>query len=119
MLIEGLYTIHDIRGNESKLSAKVDINENAEILEGHFPNKPVVPGVIQIQIVKEILSQHYKRKVNILTINSTKFLSVWDPRTCPSIEIDMELIKSEDGIKTKAIGYDENNKYFKLSALFL
>ena len=56
MLQNNFYTLSSRNDNEKDtISATVLIDKNHPIFKGHFPEKPVLPGVCLMQIIKDIL----------------------------------------------------------------
>lgn len=94
MFLNSLYTIENIVDDDSVIKANISLNPNHKIYEGHFPGQAVTPGVVQIQIVKEILQKQLKRKLWLKSMKTCKFLQVIDPLKTPNITID---IKYSDG----------------------
>ena len=61
MLIEGLYSTETFDKNEEGISAQIKLNPKHEIFKGHFPGKPIMPGVCMIQIIKELTERSLGR----------------------------------------------------------
>ena len=60
MLINDFFQIQNIDSLPNSIEAKIELNASHQIFDGHFPNNPITPGVIQLQIVKELLEFHLK-----------------------------------------------------------
>ena len=119
MLVKDLFEFKSIENQEGKIKAQVLINAKNSIFEEHFPNNPVTPGVIQVQLVKEILEEEFKQKFKLKTMGRCKFLAVLNPETSPEIEVEISTKPSEEGLKINAVGKDAENTYFKFSALYI
>lgn len=57
MLIDSLFTIKEIKIAEESILSIVSVDAGHKIFEGHFPGQPVLPGVCQIQLIKELLEK--------------------------------------------------------------
>ena len=118
MLIDNLFDIKPIEKIEDKLITTVRINASNSIFEGHFPNNPVTPGVIQIQLIKEILELHYKKSVKMESIGRCKFLAILNPTNTPIITVEVSVKEIENTLKINAVGKDNTTSYFKFSAVY-
>ena len=79
MLVKNFYTILSFDSSDQHLEATLLFNPDHEVYLGHFPGQPVVPGVIQLQIVKELLEQHLKQKLKLVSMSQAKFLMIIVP----------------------------------------
>jgi len=79
MLVKNFYTILSFNASDQHLEAPLLFNPDHEVYLGHFPGQPVVPGVIQLQIVKELLEQHLKQKLKLVSMSQAKFLMIIVP----------------------------------------
>ena len=79
MLVKNFYTILSFDSSDQHLEATLLFNPDHEVYLGHFPGQPVVPGVIQLQIVKELFEQHLKRKLKLVSMLQAKFLMIIVP----------------------------------------
>ena len=79
MLVKKFYTILSFDSSDQHLEATLLFNPDHEVYLGHFPGQPVVPGVIQLQIVKELFEQHLKRKLKLISMLQAKFLMIIVP----------------------------------------
>lgn len=99
-----------------KIISIVSLNPSHGIYLGHFPENPITPGVVQVQMVKEILEVTYKKNLRIVSISRCNFLNILNPNETPIVTI--EIISSENPLQISAVGTENGKTYFKLSALF-
>lgn len=116
MLIKDFYEITEFRFTENQVLAKISLNPDHEVYEGHFPEQPVVPGVIQLQIVKELLEKAVDQKLTLNEMAFSKFLNMIVPLNSPTLAVLIDLnlkenyysfsavIKNEEIIFTKGKG---------------
>ena len=115
MLLNTLYTYEHLEGDVSaSLKFKVNIQANHEIYKGHFPDNPITPGVCQMEMVKEILSDHLGQNLFFNSVSDMKFISMWVPKGSESVFMDISANAYEDGYKIKASIYTDTCVYFKL-----
>jgi 3-hydroxyacyl-[acyl-carrier-protein] dehydratase len=66
---------------------KIAINGHHKIFEGHFPGKPVVPGVCMMQIILEIMEAIAGKPMHLTEADSIKFLTVMSPKENKEIDV--------------------------------
>ncbi len=97
MLLNNFYkTQHISSQSDNEIIAKIILNPEHDIYKGHFPNNPVVPGVISIQIVNEILSEHLEKKIMTSSAKSIKFPAMINPNVNPQLFVKIKYTKNED-----------------------
>ena len=64
---------------ENSVKGLIELNAEHIIYKGHFPQMPVVPGVMQIQIIKELLEEALDKKLQMLNGNNIKFMGMIIP----------------------------------------
>jgi len=113
-LLKNFYTIQALEATDQKLEATLILNVDHPVYQGHFPGQPVVPGVVQLQMVKELLEEHLNKLLTINNMSQAKFLSLIVPDTNPiqftiafscteeqTIKADAT-IETKNGVATKA-----------------
>ena len=80
-----------IADGEQLIKATIRFHESHSIFKGHFPGNPVVPGVCQVQIIKELAEKSLNHSVRLYESNNIKFLSMINPQANPEAEIEMRL----------------------------
>ncbi len=116
MLLNNFFKIIKSEKTDNKIISEIEISANHTIFTGHFPGNPITPGVVQIQIVKEILENIYQKELRLLTMPRCNFLKIWNPSDTPRIIIEISF--SENPLHVSAVGLNNSDTYFKLSAVF-
>lgn len=94
-----LYHIQDVEFTDGTLTASVTLNPDHAIFAGHFPGQPVLPGVCQLALVKELLQKHLQKKLVLTRADQVKFMAMVDPRRTPDLRVSIRLTEA-DGIHT-------------------
>ena len=119
MLIPDFYTIVEFENSESQIMAKIKLNSDHEVYEGHFPDQPVVPGVIQLQIIKELLEKASSKTLFMSELIFAKYLQMIVPGQSPLLDIIINYgQKSADEFSCSATISTDGIKYTKLKGLF-
>lgn len=118
MLIEGLYTTESFNTNEEGISAQIRLNPQHEIFKGHFPGKPIMPGVCMIQIIKELTEKSLGKDLFLSVASNVKFMAIINPETDPVLLIDINLSEIDGLFKVKSTTIFGETVALKLSATF-
>jgi len=78
------------QNSDSQISVVVELNPQHAIYKGHFPQQPIVPGVCQIQIVKELLEDLTGKKLQMTGGDNIKFTGMIIPDQSPVVNIDLD-----------------------------
>lgn len=117
-LMNDFFEVLNSSENNNELISTIKLNPNHIVYTGHFPGHPVTPGVIQMQIVHELLEQHLNRKLKLKKMPQCKFLKILNPTETTQIDIQINYEHQEELIKIKAIGKNESDLYFNFRAMF-
>jgi 3-hydroxyacyl-[acyl-carrier-protein] dehydratase len=91
-----LFKIISINADDGTIVASLQIDIDNEILKGHFPDQPVVPGACMVQIVKEVLADALAKPLRLSKADNIKFLSLIEPSTGSlQLNITYQLIDNE------------------------
>ncbi|MNU65110.1 (3R)-hydroxymyristoyl-ACP dehydratase [compost metagenome] len=96
ILKDSFYRINSLNFEENVLEAHISIDPNHTIFDGHFPGNPVTPGVVQLEIVKEILGTQFNKTIQLKTLATSKFLAVLNPVNTPDAALKMTITEQED-----------------------
>lgn len=115
MLNDHLYTVDSFTNKNGKAEAQLTIDAGHKIFEGHFPGQPVLPGVCMIQIFKELLEKATGQKLFLYQADSSKFLSMVDPRQTPQLIFIIDYTTTEGYIKANGVLKSDSATFLKLS----
>lgn len=120
MLNENFFKIITITSDSESIEAKIKIDASHEIFSGHFPENPITPGVVQLQIVKEIFELVTGDKKTLKEVGRCKFLAILDPRKDPevTIKINYQLVENIYKISTQGLSLDTSQTFFKFTAKY-
>src|SRR6187402_3586393 len=102
MLAGKLYTLEQEQPAEGTGTYNILWNAQHPVFEGHFPGRPVVPGVCMMQTIQELLERLLGKKVTLKKAASMKFLNMIDPTTNPQVEITLQHKLQENELKVTA-----------------
>ena len=115
-----LFGIGKIAHEDGAISATLNINPDSEILKGHFPGHPVVPGACMLQVVKEVLDLTLNHRVRLKKADQLKFMIMIDPTNTVTVTLDMTYKKAEDdSIVVTAKLSNPDALYFKFQGSFV
>lgn len=115
-LIDDFFTILEISEHESEYRVATELKSNHIIYTGHFPGYPVTPGVVQLQMVHEILETLLEQDLELTSMRQCKFLKVVNPEKVTKLNFHFRIERNGDALKVKAWGTNGAETYFKLNA---
>lgn len=118
ILHTSFYTIDSSTENENEFNATITIDPKHSIFEGHFPSNPVTPGVAQMEIIKELVSIHFKKGAQLTSMSSCKFLAILNPEETPTIDVKLNYKLENDLCKVTAQLESAGTIFTKLSAVY-
>ena len=72
--------VDHVEHNEDTLTLSLTISEDIYYFAGHFPNAPILPGVVQVHWVLYYLNKHFSMEVaDYKTIDALKFQVIIAP----------------------------------------
>jgi 3-hydroxyacyl-[acyl-carrier-protein] dehydratase len=118
MLINDLYNIEHKESDANSIRALVILRKDHKIFDGHFPGRPVLPGVCMIQIVREILQDERHIIVQLSSSDSIKFLSVINPQETDRFNVLLELNLYQNSYHVQVSFFSGPLTYFKFKGVF-
>lgn len=117
ILKDSFYQLIDLQKVDHGFICKIELADDHIIYTGHFPGFPVTPGVIQLEIVRELLMTFFHTEVVLNKIIESKFLQIIDPNKTKTLEFDIH-IEEENPLKIKAIGKIDDLVFMKHRAVY-
>lgn len=119
MLIRDFYAIEEFSTSENKVQALIRLNPEHEVYKGHFPGQPVLPGVIQLQIVKEIMEKAVIQKLLLSEMVFAKYLKMITPDKSQVLSLIIDFSIKENSYKFSAAIKDEGSIYLNVKGVFM
>lgn len=105
--------------SDNQLNSIIELNVAHPIYKGHFPQMPVVPGVCQIQMIKELLEISLGKKLIMLSGDNIKFTGMIVPTQNAIVNIDItHTVKDQDVIGVDAKLFFELTTFTKFKGTF-
>lgn len=117
MSIDGLFRIRDLSIEDGTVKAVLSLDPDHPVYQGHFPGNPVTPGVCQIQIIKEMVSQVIEKPCALINAKNIKFLKILQPQE-QQIILTLDYLQENDDIKVKATLSAQETIFIKFSGTF-
>jgi 3-hydroxyacyl-[acyl-carrier-protein] dehydratase len=114
-----LFNIDNIAHENGTIRATLGINQNSEILKGHFPGHPVVPGACMMQIIKEVLEMALNSPFRLKKADQLKFISTIDPTNTMTVQLGISYKLVEDAINVTAKLSSGETVCFKFQGSFI
>ena len=118
MLISNLYTVIKSELVENSLNSIITINPNHNIFDGHFPENPVLPGVVQLQIIKELLENEFNKSLILIKGSNIKYTSMIVPKQNEELQITIGLKFIDNTIKVNIVIKNNETIFLKFKGIF-
>ncbi|MDR5590330.1 hydroxymyristoyl-ACP dehydratase [Christiangramia sp. SM2212] len=118
MILEGFYEVSNtaLAGDDAITTLKV--NKDHDIYRGHFPGRPVTPGVVLMQLFKEDAERIFDKKLQLVRADNVKFTAVFDPTQDNELILESNLTETGEFIKLRGVAKNKNGIVLKISSLF-
>jgi 3-hydroxyacyl-[acyl-carrier-protein] dehydratase len=117
-LLDNFYTLEDSVQGEDSIQTTLRLNKDHEIFKGHFPNRPVTPGVIVMQLFKEELQRITGMSLQLQMASNVKFMSVVNPFEGDTFVLKSTFTENNDHIDLKGIGLKNDTIAIKINAVY-
>jgi 3-hydroxyacyl-[acyl-carrier-protein] dehydratase len=119
MLAGKLYTLEQEQTSADAGTYSILWNAAHPVFEGHFPGRPVVPGVCMMQTIQELLEKLLQQKVVLKKASNMKFLNMIDPVVNPQVEVSLQYKLQENEMKVTAALKYEALTFMKFQGTFV
>jgi 3-hydroxymyristoyl/3-hydroxydecanoyl-(acyl carrier protein) dehydratase len=91
------YSLNDIKRSASgEVSASVEMTEDSPWFSGHFPGEPILPGIAQLGMVFDAISQSSDQNLKISSVSRVRFKQIVRPND--RLEIIATPMEEESGV---------------------
>lgn len=116
-LKDDFFSIAAMEASKDGFSCRVTIQPDHIIYLGHFPGFPVTPGVVQLQILHELLEVHLQKKIKLEKMIDCKFLKILDPNKTEYLDYIVKII-DEEPFSVIAEGSTSEGLFLKVRSRF-
>ncbi|NOY75525.1 MAG: hypothetical protein GXP32_07005 [Kiritimatiellaeota bacterium] len=116
--------VRNFSGNAARCSAEFAFSESFIGFQGHFPGKPVLPGVCQIEMALAVLEKAFDRGTRLKKLNRGKFLNMVAPNETVSVagsyvELADNMLSAKFALTKRAAGQESDGETVNVSRLSL
>ena len=92
MLVKEFYRIDSKEVQEDgSVVYGVSLNTTHDVYKGHFPERPITPGVCNIQMIKELAEDASGRSLTLSEIDRCRLTAMVTPDGSPSLNIKVKI----------------------------
>lgn len=118
MLLKDFYSVVNTTKKDGKSYTEIKIRKDHELYNGHFPDRPVTPGVILMQMFKEELERQTGRKLQFSKANNVKFMAVVDPNIDDILILESEIEETGEALNLKGTARNNGCLALKINASY-
>src|ERR1044071_10333224 len=118
VLKDDFYKIKEKTVTDNKISAVIELNPAHEIYKGHFPQQPIVPGVCQMHILKEMLEEATNKKLRPGNGDNIKFTGMIIPGQTSLVNVELTYENKEGMIAADAKLFSGETVFTKYKGKF-
>ncbi len=103
------------------LHATLEIIPTMLVFDGHFPGAPVLPGIIQLQIIRKLLEKHFNTPLQLQQITKAKMAKMILPNDIVDLEVTwfpLPKAPQNNPLPLKALFKKEGNLLTRLQLAF-
>lgn len=118
MLLNDFYSVKNSTNTDGAHSTIITINRHHRLYQGHFPHRPVTPGVILMQLFKEEAERLTGHSLQLEKAMNIKFMAVVDPNEDENFVLQSTIAESNGQIHLKGIAKHREATALKISAVY-
>lgn len=118
MLLKDFYSVKSSWKEDGKCMTHIKINKDHQVYDGHFPNRPVTPGVILMQLFKEDAERRLEKSLQLKNATNVKFMAVVDPKIHNELFLEYHFEDNNQEIRLKGIAKTKEGISLKINAIY-
>lgn len=100
---------------EGGLAAVFIFPADLEIFAGHFPGRPIVPGILELEMVRAAMERSTGLPLRLLSVEKAKFLREVKPGDKISLDITFSASGDKFTVKAKSLVAEEKAALVELT----
>jgi 3-hydroxyacyl-[acyl-carrier-protein] dehydratase len=97
-----LYKIRNTEHSDGTALVRLELNPAHAVYQGHFPGMPVLPGALQVEIIKELFAKILDAPLRLDSAKSIKYLGFVVPGEHPVLDVELKYKTTESGYGLRA-----------------
>lgn len=114
MLIKDFYVVNSRTEEDGASVFDITLNPLHDVYKGHFPEKPITPGVCNIQMIIECAETVVGKPLTLKQIDRCRLTAMVTPDGSPNLKVKIQINNFED-LKIDASIFFEDTVYMTLS----
>lgn len=122
LLKDKFYSVlHEERLDANNAVYLLEVKADCDVYRGHFPHKPVCPGVCNIETIRECAEMLVGADLKIKTIKQCRLTAVAAPQICPKVDVTVSVARIEGTDSYNVVGKiaDAETSYMELKGEFV
>ena len=118
MVLKDFYSVISSQHSEGAYTTTLKINNSHELYQGHFPGRPVTPGVILMQLFKEQAELVSGKELQLERASNVKFTAVVDPNSDQELILRSTIEENGGVINLKGTAENNSSIAIKIQAIY-
>ena len=116
ILLNDFFRILSSTQDETTGNYDIALNPEHFIFKAHFPGNPITPGVCQLRIIEELMSQQSGTPLRLSYIKNIKYINIISPLESPTLQVRLSHIQpTDDGFSLQALIANNEQTFTKMS----
>ena len=113
-----LYHIIQQSREGDSVSIRIQPDPQHPVYKGHFPGMPILPGAMQLEIIKELTADILGKDLALKSAKSIKYMGFINPNENNRLQVELKLKESGEGWNVRAKIYWDDRIFTKFSGIF-
>lgn len=117
-IVNDFYTLASESIKDEVSVFEIELDASHPVYKGHFPDHPIVPGVFQLEILKDCAGRIVEQPLFFSRITSCKFVSPILPADNKHLTIELSVSGREDSAyDLQGVIRNEKDTFLKIKAI--
>ena len=114
MPLNDFFTYILTESEKERLRARITIDGKHRLFEGHFPGNPVTPGVVLLEIMRQVLCEAAAKDLMLSGARDIKFTNPVIPEQHTEFDLEMNIEEAEGEILVNAVFSEDDIIFTKI-----
>lgn len=115
-LIDNFFKVLSSASDETSGTYEIALCPDHFVFSAHFPGNPITPGVCQIGIVEELLSQQVGTPLQVTYISNIKYMALLSPTDNAQLSVRLSnIVKTDEGYEVQGVLSNASAMFTKMS----